>query len=264
MKHANLAKSPSYYELFAVIEAKCSMSEEDRAFEQLLVYTQSWMLPQGPGREVFVEFLINCSSFCGTNNLYHGLLITTTGNDDGSSRPALIWPSCKHQRIVMEPVGRPLRFLKSIPEFIIILHNIMQCHSTILSECGILHCDILTSNILVIWTESALLRGILIDFDCATYIEDSKGKSRTEMTGTLPFMSVLNLENSPGKCTALDDWESLLYMICWLSTYGINEHMQYKEDGSELKKLKTRRWRYGSFDEITLKKRTHLDIDWIF
>ncbi|KAJ1676321.1 hypothetical protein EV182_008427, partial [Spiromyces aspiralis] len=34
---AELDKSPSYYELFAVIEAKCSVSKEDRAFSQLLV-----------------------------------------------------------------------------------------------------------------------------------------------------------------------------------------------------------------------------------
>ncbi|KAJ1680301.1 hypothetical protein EV182_000287 [Spiromyces aspiralis] len=40
MKHTNLAKSPSYYELFAVIEAKRSVSGEDEAFEQLLVYTR--------------------------------------------------------------------------------------------------------------------------------------------------------------------------------------------------------------------------------
>ncbi|KAJ1675590.1 hypothetical protein EV182_000971, partial [Spiromyces aspiralis] len=37
---ANVAKSPSYYELFAIIEAKRSVSKENRVFEQLLVYTR--------------------------------------------------------------------------------------------------------------------------------------------------------------------------------------------------------------------------------
>ncbi|KAJ1675462.1 hypothetical protein EV182_001214 [Spiromyces aspiralis] len=37
---ADLDRLLSYYELFAVIEAKCSISGEDEAFEQLLVYTQ--------------------------------------------------------------------------------------------------------------------------------------------------------------------------------------------------------------------------------
>ncbi|KAJ1676609.1 hypothetical protein EV182_007844, partial [Spiromyces aspiralis] len=39
---ANVAKSPSYYELFTVLEAKGSVSKENRVFEQLLVYT--WQL----------------------------------------------------------------------------------------------------------------------------------------------------------------------------------------------------------------------------
>ncbi|KAJ1676391.1 hypothetical protein EV182_008282, partial [Spiromyces aspiralis] len=37
---AKVAKSPSYYDLFAVIEAKCSVSKENRAFSQLLLYTR--------------------------------------------------------------------------------------------------------------------------------------------------------------------------------------------------------------------------------
>ncbi|KAJ1675946.1 hypothetical protein EV182_000273 [Spiromyces aspiralis] len=264
MKHSNLAKSPSYYELFAVIEAKRSVSGEDEAFEQLLVYTRSWTSPQEPGREAFVELLVNCS-FCDTNNLYHGLPITITtgnngGNDDGSGGQAPMWPSREHRRIVMEPVGKPLRFLESVPELIIVLHDAMKCHSAILSECRILHRDISTNNILVVRPESGLVRGMLIDFDCAIDMEGSEGEARTEITGTHPFMSVLNLENSPVKRTALDDWESLLYMICWLGTYGINEHTRRKEADSELKKLKIRRWHYESFDEIASNKRNHLSL----
>ncbi|KAJ1673231.1 hypothetical protein EV182_005641, partial [Spiromyces aspiralis] len=213
----------------------------------------------GDGKPVFIAD--------DTDYLYRDLPITTTtgndgGNNDGSSGPAPMWPSREHQRIVMQPVGRPLRLAESVPELIIMLCNVMQCHGTILSECGILHCDISTSNILVVWTDSGLVRGMLIDFDCATYIKGSKSEARAEMMGTLLFMSVLNLEDSPVKRTALDDWESLLYVICWLGTYGINEHTQRKEDGgsndSELKKFTIREWRYGSFDEISLKKRLHL------
>ncbi|KAJ1679048.1 hypothetical protein EV182_002833, partial [Spiromyces aspiralis] len=427
---AELDKSPSYYELFAVIEAKRSVSGEDRAFEQLLVYTRQLYVLQHdrrfawgvvvcgshvrvcllgpneavfastvldvatkPGRKTFVEFLVNCSFcdidqlgldptmtylediecwkiecpaedgkdgpsyvysdeviviaerlfgrhtrcflgsldmptegselrhdvvvkdswshaadkrcdeveflktirgalsgkkdtdfeyprlLCGgrvkilstgaldnTDYLYRGLPITTTtttGNDGGSGGPAPMWPSREHRRIVMQPVGRPLRLVKSVPELIIVLRDAMRCHSAILSECHILHRDISTRNILVVRPESGRVRGMLIDFDYAVGTEVSEGEVRTEMTGTPSFMSVLNLENSPGKRTVLDDWESLLYVICWLGTYGINEYTRRKEDGggddSKLKKLIIREWRYGSFDEIALKKRSHLD-----
>ncbi|KAJ1673174.1 hypothetical protein EV182_005752 [Spiromyces aspiralis] len=113
---ASLDKSPSYYEHFAVIEAKHSMSEEDRVFEQLLVYT--WQLytlqhnrqfvwgvvvyssnirvcllspneavfsstamdvATGPGREAFIGSLVNCS-FCDINQL--GLDLTMTYLED--------------------------------------------------------------------------------------------------------------------------------------------------------------------------------------
>ncbi|KAJ1675629.1 hypothetical protein EV182_000891 [Spiromyces aspiralis] len=439
---ANVAKSPSYYELFAVIEAKRSVSGEDEAFEQLLLYTRQLYALQhdrrfawgvvvcgshvrvcllglnepvfastvmdvatGPGRKAFVEFLVNCS-FCDidqlgldptmtylkhikcwkiecptedgedgpsyvysdevivaadrlfgrhtrcflgsldmpaegselrhdvvvkdswshatnkrcdevkslrkirdalsvkgdidfeyprllhggcvklwtgttdgngkpvliaddTDYLYRGLPITTTtgndgGNDDGSGGPAPIWPSREHRRIVMQPVGEPLWLVKSVPELIIVLRDAMRCHSAILNECSILHRDISTNNILVVRPESGLVRGMLIDFDCAVDTEGSEGEARTEITGTHPFMSVLNLEDSSVKRTALDDWESLLYVICWLGTYGINKHTRRKEDDSELKYLKIRRWRYGSFDEIASDKRAYLDNEWIF
>ncbi|KAJ1675385.1 hypothetical protein EV182_001372 [Spiromyces aspiralis] len=433
-----LAKSPSYYELFAVIEAKCSVSKGNRAFEQLLMYTRQLYASQhdrrfawgvvvcgshvrvcllgpnkavfastvmdvatGPGRKTFVEFLVNCS-FCDidqlgldptmtyledikcwkiecptedggeipsyvysdkvivaadrlfgrhtrcflgsldmpaegselkhdvvvkdswshaadkrcdevkslrkirdalsgkegidfeyprllhggcvklwtgatdsdgkpvfiaddTDYLYRGLLITTTtGNDGGSGGPAPVWPSREHRRIVIGSVGESLRSLKSVPELIIVLRDAMKCHSVILSECGILHRDISTNNILVVRPESGLVRGMLIDFDCAVDTEGSEGDARTEVIGTHPFMSVLNLQNSPGKRTALDDWESLLYMVCWLGTYGINKHTRRKEDGGKPEKFFIREWRYGSFDEIASKKRMYLDTDRVF
>ncbi|KAJ1676253.1 hypothetical protein EV182_008563, partial [Spiromyces aspiralis] len=74
--------------------------------------------------------------------LYRDLPITTTtttttgndgGNNDGSGGPAPIWPSREHRRIVMQPVGEPLRSLKSVPELIIVLRDAMRCHSAILS-----------------------------------------------------------------------------------------------------------------------------------
>ncbi|KAJ1669645.1 hypothetical protein EV182_008666, partial [Spiromyces aspiralis] len=167
------------------------VSGEDRAFEQLLAYTRRLYALQhdrrfawgvvvcgssvrvclldpneavfastvmdvatGPGREAFVEFLVNCS-FCNTKNLYRGLPIitTTTGNDGGSGGPALIWPSREHRRIVMRPVDEPLWLVKSLPELIIVLRDVMKCHSAVVEECRILHRDISTNIILVVRPE---------------------------------------------------------------------------------------------------------------
>ncbi|KAJ2811739.1 hypothetical protein FBU31_007720 [Coemansia sp. 'formosensis'] len=63
--------------------------------------------------------------------------------------------------------------------------------------------------------------GMLIDLDYA--INPSHGRlSRPERTGTLPFMSILNLEAHPDQQTELDDFESLLYVLCFQATFGIN------------------------------------------
>ncbi|KAI8318907.1 hypothetical protein GQ54DRAFT_248898, partial [Martensiomyces pterosporus] len=84
----------------------------------------------------------------------------------------------------------------------------------------LLHRDISTNNILVVRSPlDSTVHGALIDFDCAI----SVGMARPERTGTLQFMSVLTLEVNWLECTEIDDWESLLYLVCWLGTFGINK-----------------------------------------
>ncbi|KAJ1669041.1 hypothetical protein EV182_008943, partial [Spiromyces aspiralis] len=53
-------------------------------------------------------------------------------------------------------------------------------------------------------------------------------------------------------------------MVCWLGTYGINEHTQRKEADRELEGLFIRRWRYGSFAKIASDKRMYLNSDEAF
>ncbi|KAI8318473.1 hypothetical protein GQ54DRAFT_306984 [Martensiomyces pterosporus] len=87
----------------------------------------------------------------------------------------------------------------------------------------LLHRDISTSTILVVHSPLAgTVHGVLVDFDCAISVGVDR-KARPERTGTLPFMSVLNLEANWRERTELDDWESLLYLVCWLATFGINK-----------------------------------------
>ncbi|KAJ2118874.1 hypothetical protein IW147_006271, partial [Coemansia sp. RSA 720] len=57
--------------------------------------------------------------------------------------------------------------------------------------------------------------------------------------GTLPFMSIGNLEQSKVKRTALDDWESLIYVLCWLDTVGIN---QADQDCEAVRDLQIGKW----------------------
>ncbi|KAJ1661539.1 hypothetical protein EV178_006552, partial [Coemansia sp. RSA 1646] len=61
---------------------------------------------------------------------------------------------------------------------------------------------------------------MLIDFDHAICEDDKDAVRHFERTGTLPFMSVNNLEGGKLEHSLLDDWESLIYILCWIGTYG--------------------------------------------
>ncbi|KAJ2506547.1 hypothetical protein H4217_009000 [Coemansia sp. RSA 1939] len=55
-----------------------------------------------------------------------------------------------HKRLVMSPVGEPLKTAKSFDELIAVLADAMFCHDAVWSRCGILHRDISDNNTLVV------------------------------------------------------------------------------------------------------------------
>ncbi|KAJ1970212.1 hypothetical protein H4R35_005957 [Dimargaris xerosporica] len=146
-----------------------------------------------------------------------------------------------HRRMVMTPIAEPLSTLKNFNELIVVLADAMVCHGKLYKECNIFHRDISTNNIMVV-RHDGRLRGMLIDFDNAIHDEAQSTPGRPERTGTLPFMSIGNLENNDTKRTALDDWESLLYVVCWLGTYGLDEEARAGATQAELLELKTQHW----------------------
>ncbi|KAJ1958146.1 hypothetical protein EC988_000467 [Linderina pennispora] len=161
-----------------------------------------------------------------------------------------------HRRLCQKPVGEPLRSIKSEVELICVLYDAMQCHTALVEDCKLLHRDISTNNILVV-RQNGKARGLLIDFDNAVRLDVQKGDSRRVRTGTLPFMSLNNLRGVRHECTALDDWESLLYLVCWLGTFGINSDDRMSEEDSRGFPINS--WRYGkSMHEIGRAKGNHM------
>ncbi|KAJ2347301.1 hypothetical protein GGH92_003252 [Coemansia sp. RSA 2673] len=168
--------------------------------------------------------------------------------------------------LVTDKICEPLSSVKSADELIVVLADTMRAHSWILENCSLLHRDISANNIMVERKKDAngnpSINGMLIDFDCA--IDPSVERVvRPERTGTLPFMSVLNLERHAGRRTELDDWESLLYVLCWMVTFGINQDDRQaletvrKQMGDE--DLKILDWRSGrTMKGIASSKRNHL------
>ncbi|KAJ1966609.1 hypothetical protein H4R35_006952, partial [Dimargaris xerosporica] len=126
-----------------------------------------------------------------------------------------------HRRMVMTPLAERLDTLDNINDLIEVLADVMVCHRQLYEGCQISHRDISTNNIMVVRQGSAV-RGMLVDFDNAIRLSADFSDRQPERTGTLPFMSIGTMENNDTKRTALDDWESLLYVICWVGTYGFN------------------------------------------
>ncbi|KAJ2122315.1 inducible alternative oxidase 2 [Coemansia sp. RSA 720] len=163
-------------------------------------------------------------------------------------------PLRAHMRIAMSGVGEPLKFIKSIPELIVAIYDVMRCHMGILKHCQILHRDISEANILV-RRDGTGVHGMLIDFDHAISITDDGYAKHAERTGTLPFMSVSNLEDKPTKRTALDDWESIIYILCWLGTFGWNSAIR-QSDSKRRKNIAS--WDGDDVEDIAEAKRNHM------
>ncbi|KAI8317930.1 hypothetical protein GQ54DRAFT_336560 [Martensiomyces pterosporus] len=73
-------------------------------------------------------------------------------------------------------------------------------------------------------------------------------------------MSVLNLEANWLERTELDDWESLLCLVCWLATFGINkeDRKSVRSGGKDLRGFRIYGWRHGLISSIPENKRDHL------
>ncbi|KAJ2104197.1 hypothetical protein GGI09_000244 [Coemansia sp. S100] len=161
-------------------------------------------------------------------------------------------------RIVMESIGKPLRTVKTAKEFVTVICDAMLCHYAIVDKCKILHRDISDNNILVVRMKDDTVRGLLIDFDCAIDLSKEKMEVRGEMTGTFPFISLNNLTCSTVPRTSLDDWESVLYLLCWYTTIGFGTSEDRSEVRARLKNLPIARWRNGTLDTIVDAKRSNL------
>ncbi|KAJ2528082.1 hypothetical protein GGH20_002790, partial [Coemansia sp. RSA 1937] len=163
-------------------------------------------------------------------------------------------PARVHKRLVISPVGEPIHDLKSIDELIVVVGDVMAAHSAIVKRCGLLHRDLSDNNIMFCRDDDGV-KGMLIDFDNACRVTDVQNMEQPGCVGTLPFMSIGNLEHSKVKRTVLDDWESLLYILCWIGTFNIN---QADQDCGAVRDLLIQKWQTGSAADVATLKRQYM------
>ncbi|KAJ2520665.1 hypothetical protein GGI11_002232 [Coemansia sp. RSA 2049] len=163
------------------------------------------------------------------------------------------------KRIYMNDIGTPIKYARSVQELIIVAADVMRCHWQIIKECRILHRDVSLSNMLVCRDDDDDVHGMLIDFDHAVNIDAKEQLIHAERTGTLQFMSVNNLARSHPRQTALDDWESMLYILCWAGTYGWSSQTRRDNTGRLGQPTMLKSWYIGSsLEELAKSKRNIL------
>ncbi|KAJ2116762.1 hypothetical protein IW146_001274 [Coemansia sp. RSA 922] len=185
----------------------------------------------------------------GKDKLAENNTDTVNGLDEARSDDDPLFRA--HRRIVMSPIGESLCSTKSVTEFVTVICDAMRCHSAFVDHCNILHRDISDNNILVVRSEG-IARGMLIDFDCAIDLKQKEPGNLHKVTGTLPYVSINNLSESDVERTSLDDWESMLCLICWFATRGTisGKRREYEE----LVKLPIAAWRHDSTNGMITAK----------
>ncbi|KAJ2606458.1 hypothetical protein EV177_005917 [Coemansia sp. RSA 1804] len=152
----------------------------------------------------------------------------STDDNTTQSREIVRFPLRVHKRICMIGIGRPLKYIRNCLELICVLADVMECHDAIYKHCNILHRDMSTNNILFTGSGSSI-KGMLIDFDHAICYDDVDSMRNFERSGTLPYMSIMNLERGNADYSLLDEWESLIYIMCWTGSYDWRARRLVKE-----------------------------------
>lgn len=188
-----------------------------------------------------------------------------TNYDDGRRVPPR-----KHNRMVISPAGLPLLKADSVQEAIVGIVDTIEDLIAIHRRHQVLHTDISPENI-VLTRVGNQLRGLLIDYGNVLLPTDEERLHAHEETGSIPFLCIRDLEDLGRPPNLLDTWESLLYMVCWIGTYGFGEWRlaeALKDDlpianwvnlwSIEKRHVANRGFLRRAFKEMGVRKRYHL------
>ncbi|KAJ2037796.1 hypothetical protein IW146_007305 [Coemansia sp. RSA 922] len=164
-----------------------------------------------------------------TVTAFAGLPTTTQDATNDSDAAQISSRRCvrHHRRTVLQWVGNPVSAADNPNQIVVAIADAMVALNEAHVKGKILHGNISDRAILFQKTVDGV-KGVLGEFDYAFY----SGDSAVESPELMLFQSVHRLENAGTSSTRLDDWESILYLLCWLGTFGINptQRREYAED----------------------------------
>ncbi|TFK39390.1 hypothetical protein BDQ12DRAFT_681704 [Crucibulum laeve] len=132
--------------------------------------------------------------------------------------------------ILSMPIYKKLWEVESIAEFKRVFIDCVECHYHAYKDGKVLHRDLSESNLMVWYTESGSVKGILNDWDMASELDtdgETPPSAALRRTGTIPFMAcdLLNVKLSVHRYR--HDLESFFYILVWAAThYNIEKRIR--------------------------------------
>ncbi|KAK0214148.1 hypothetical protein IW262DRAFT_1279178 [Armillaria fumosa] len=122
--------------------------------------------------------------------------------------------------IVLITKGRPLESFETAKQLVSCVADAMEAHQRAYELAGILHRDISAGNIMMTLNPENR-QGILIHWDHCALVSQFRNSSHISRTvcivGTWKFVSAYLLENPTAEHTFVDDRESALYVLIWVT-----------------------------------------------
>ncbi|KAJ2025851.1 hypothetical protein GGI06_000414 [Coemansia sp. S85] len=122
-----------------------------------------------------------------------------------------------HRRVLRPWVGNPISAATNQNQVVVAIADAMEALNAAYVKCNIVHGNISDQAIFLKETADGI-KGVLAEFGYASFADDNVNKSPELKV----FQFIRSLEKPGAVRTRLDDWESILYLACWLGTFGIN------------------------------------------
>ncbi|KAJ1967046.1 hypothetical protein IWQ62_002093 [Dispira parvispora] len=166
---------------------------------------------------------------------------TTAESGTGNAVPQFRVVNRVHQRLLMSPMGESLTGLHSwarkpgnttqdldqqekkmlLVYVQLFFARLFWIIYYLYKDLGVYHRDLSEGNVLVREVDG-VPHPLLIDFDHARLRSDPLNDNMCSRTGTVPFMSILNLAGRSNQLSIVDELESLVYLWVWKCTIGIS------------------------------------------
>ncbi|KAJ1641726.1 hypothetical protein IWQ61_010743, partial [Dispira simplex] len=194
---------------------------------------------------------------------------TTTESGSDNTDPPFEVVNRVQQRLLISPIGESLTELhswarkpgnttqdlddyekKKLAIYVqIVFARLFWIIYYLYTKLGVYHRDLSEGNVMV-RQQDGLPHPLLIDFDHARLRDDDRNDNMHSRTGTVPFMSILNLAGRSQSLSIVDELESFLYLWVWKCSIGFSpSHITRSNTASNTPQVTSPRPSVGSLSQ---------------